>query len=193
MYVHKNGIMLVKIEEEDLFLLKELKDESWFGTHNVSIINMHDQKNWFNSLNPSKEIIFKAKKSDTLEDIGLYKISNIDWINRKYHSAHDVFKNHRCKGFGKQILEAGVDFGFEILNMNRIDTEVLENNIASLKIAYYVGFIQEGIKRKCIYKCNEYLDSICLGILKKDWEKLERVTNYNNLCNVSYILKKEKK
>ena len=82
---------------------------------------------------------------------------------------------HRGKGYGKTVLEAGVDFGFEILNMNRIDTEVLENNFASMKTALYVGYVKEGIKRKAIHKCGEYLDSIVLGILKEDWSILDRV------------------
>jgi RimJ/RimL family protein N-acetyltransferase len=74
--------------------------------------------------------------------------------------------------------------------MNRIDTEVLENNLASYKSALYVGFIQEGIKRKCIHKCGEYLDSNFLGILKDDWKKLDRVNKYGDICNTSYTPKK---
>lgn len=191
MYTHKNGITLRKIEEEDLKKLKDLKNESWFGTHSISILNMEDQKKWFNNLSNYKELILIASNNKN-EDVGLYKITNIDWVNRRYDSAHDVFKEYRGQGYGKIVLEAGVDFGFEILNMNRIDTEVLENNLASLKTALYVGYIEEGRKRKCVHKCNEYLDSIFLGILRSDWEKLERVLKYNNICNISYQPKNDK-
>lgn len=186
MYIHKNGIKLEKIEEHDLPLLQYLKNESWFGTHNISFVNSLDQKKWFESLNPLKSLILKAIDIKTNEVIGLYKIQNIDWFNRKYDSSHDVFENHRGKGYSKPILEAGVDFGFEVLNMNRIDTEVIENNIASLKSALWVGYIEEGKKRKCIHKCGEYLDSIVLGILKDEWVNLDRVKNYQGICNVSY-------
>jgi len=187
MYIHKNGITLKKIEESDLELLKELKNESWFGTHNITISNSSDQIKWFNSLNSNKNIIFKCLNPNN-DIIGLYKISNLDWINRKYDSAHDVFKHHRGKGYSKPVLEAGVDFGFEVLNMNRIDTEVLENNIASLKSALWVGFVEEGRKRKCIHKCGQYLDSIFLGILKNEWRVL-RQEKFGDVCNISYIPK----
>ena len=70
--------------------------------------------------------------------------------------------------------------------MNRIDTEVLENNLASLKSAIWVGYVEEGLKRKCIHKCGEYLNSIVLGILKEEWLELERVKSYKGICNVSY-------
>jgi RimJ/RimL family protein N-acetyltransferase len=191
MYKHKNGITLIKLEYDDLNLLKDLKNESWFGTHNISFVNNEDQINWFNSLNNNKTLILVALNNNN-EKVGLYKIQNIDWINRKYDSAHDVFQNYRGKGYSKPVLEAGIDFGFEVLNMNRIDTEVLENNIASLKSALYVGFIQEGIKRKCIHKCGSYLNSIMLGILLEEWKEIPRVKQFNNICNFSYIPKNDK-
>ena len=189
MYKHKNGITLKKLEKDDLAILKNLKNESWFGTHNISFANDDDQENWFKSLNANKNLFLIAYKTETNEKIGLYKIQNIDWVNRRYDSAHDVFENQRGKGYGKPVLEAGVDFGFEVLNMNRIDTEVLENNLASYKTAMYSGFIQEGINRKCIHKCGEYLDSNFLGILRDEWKELQRVKNYGGICNISYTPK----
>ena len=44
MYKHKNGITLIKITQQDLPLLLNLKNESWFGTHNISFVNEYDQK-----------------------------------------------------------------------------------------------------------------------------------------------------
>lgn len=190
MYIHKNGITLIKIDNEDLEVLKNLKNESWFGTHTTSFVNTHDQNKWFNSLDSNNQIILKATSSNYF--IGVYKISNINWINRSYDSAHDIIKEFRGRGFSKKVLEAGVDFGFEVLNMNRLNTEVIENNIASLKSALWVGFEKEGIKKEAVYKCNGYLDSIVLGIIRTNWIKLERVKNYNNLCNISYTPKNEK-
>ena len=191
MYIHKNGIRLVKISKEDLSLLRDLKNESWFGTHNISFVNLTDQEKWFETLNPQKTLILKAIKSNK-EIVGLYKIQNIDWVNRKYDSSHDIFEQHRGYGYSKPVLEAGVHFGFEVLNMNRIDTEVLENNLASLKSALWVGYIKEGLKRKCIHKCGEYLNSIVLGILKEEWLELGRIKNYKGICNVSYQPKNSK-
>jgi RimJ/RimL family protein N-acetyltransferase len=192
MYKHKNGIILKKIEFSDLEILKDLKNESWFGTHNIKFVNSIDQEVWFNSLDSNKNLILIAINSVTDEKIGLYKVQNIDWVNRKYDSGYDVFENYRGRGYSKLILEAGVDFGFEILNMNRIDTEVLENNLASMKSILWVGFVKEGIRRKSIYKCNEYLDSIFLGLLRNDWILLERLKKYSGICNLSYIPKNKK-
>lgn len=184
MYKHKNKIKLAKIGLADLCTLKDLKDESWFGTHNVAIVNYEDQEHWFKNLDNKKTLILSAMLNET--KIGYYKLLNIDWVNRKYDMSYDVIAAYRGKGYASLILEAGIDFSFEILNMHRIDTEVLENNIASHKSLIKSGFIQEGVKRKSIYRCVKYLDSFTLGILEEDWKILERVIGLNGCCNDSY-------
>jgi RimJ/RimL family protein N-acetyltransferase len=184
MYKHKNKIKLSKISFDDLAALKDLKDESWFGTHNVAIVNSEDQENWFKGLDSKKTLILSAMLNET--KIGYYKLLNIDWVNRRYDMSYDVIAGYRGKGYSSLILEAGIDFGFEILNMHRIDTEVLENNIASHRSLIKSGFIQEGVKRKAIYRCGDYLNSIILGILVEDWASSERVVANKGVCNDSY-------
>jgi len=186
LYKHKNKTIFKKADYSDAGLLKDLKDESWFGTHKTTIVNNINQMDWIEKVSNSTTDLYLLAYNQAASPIGIYKISNIDWINRSYDSAHDIFKQYRGNGYGKLVLEAGVDFGFEVLNMHRMDTEVLANNIASYKNAIYAGFSKEGFKRKAVYKCNEWLDSITMGILKEDWLKLPRVKNMNGCCNLSY-------
>lgn len=193
MYCHKNGTTLRKVEREDLGILKHLKNESWFGTHRTAIVNMDDQIDWYDKSSRSSDCLYliASRVIDVVAPsppvpVGIYKISNIDWISRRYDSAHDVFAGFRGFGFGRLVLEAGVDFGFEILNMNRLDTEVLENNSASTKNVLYAGYIKEGVKRKAIYKSGFWLDSVVYGILREEWINLVRVKSYGGVCNTSY-------
>lgn len=191
LYKHKNRISFRKVEYKDLILLKNLKDESWFGTHQTTIVNDLNQKEWFEKISRSYNHLYLLAYNFNFNDtdrppVGIYKISNIDWINRCYDSAYDIFLDMRKKGYGKSVMAAGVDFGFEVLNMHRVNTEVLENNIASYKNIVCAGFIKEGLKRKSVYKCNEWINSIAMGILKEDWQKLDRVMNMNGCCNLSY-------
>ena len=187
MYIHKNGLSLRKLERNDLTLLKELKNESWFGTHNISFVNDYDQQKWFENLNSNKQMVLVAIETSSNQSVGLFKIDDIDWINQKCSEGHDTFKSQRGKGFGKLILEAGIDFVFEVLNMHRVEAEVLENNIASQKCCSYIEYPQEGIKIGAIHKCGEWLDSILYGFLKVDWRCTDRVQNkYKGICNLSY-------
>ena len=73
MYTHKNGITLSKIEKSDLIILQELKNESWFGTHNINFVNELDQEKWFNNLDSNRTLILKATNSKK-EFVGIYKV-----------------------------------------------------------------------------------------------------------------------
>ncbi len=166
----KNGIILRKLEASDLILVKSLKDESWFGTHRVTIQNKYDIQNWFDSLSADVHapvnlmLIGVQENKYGLKSVGLFKITNIDWISRKADVAWDVFKDCRGKGLGKLLVVAGVSFCRNIFNLRRLDAEILKTNIASQKCAMCAGFKEEGCKKKAIYRNGEYLDSLIYGL-----------------------------
>lgn len=185
LYNHKNGMSLRKVEESDLAILKDLKDESWFGTHGIAILDMEAEKRWFDWLSKSTtNMVFSVHRCGVF--VGVYKAMNIDWINQTYDSAHDVLRDSRVKGLSKRVLECGVDFGMEVLNMRRLNTEVLSNNHASFRSAQFVGFVSEGLRREAVYRCGERIDSIVMGLLRSEWLNLERVKEYAGICNTSY-------
>ena len=192
------------MQRSDLETLRSLKNESWFGTHNTTLLSKEEQEEWYEGMigDPDNMVLMasvdqeitgdskkKTTRSVTPHVIGVYKISNIDWMNQRYDSAYDVLKESRGQGFGPKVLEAGVDFGFEILNMHRLETEVLENNVASQKCMDAVGCRREGVKRQCVHKCDQWLDSWFYGLLRNHWRKLERVKAMDGVCNVSYTPK----
>jgi RimJ/RimL family protein N-acetyltransferase len=189
MYRHKNGLTLSKIDTEDLEALKSLKDESWFGTHTVSIINHTDQKRWFDN---TKILVLKATMLGKSDMMGIFKIDNLNTVNRICDVGWDVMVSFRGRGLGKYLVEAGVDFCFEILNVNRLNAEILENNIASQKCALAASFVQEGNKRKSVYKCGEYLDSYMYGILGNEWLASKKERYGDSVCNNSYVPKDTK-
>ena len=61
MYHHKTGIWLRKIERTDLSDLKNLKNESWWGTHNTLLINDDDQIKWFENLSSKDLFLIETK------------------------------------------------------------------------------------------------------------------------------------
>ena len=182
MYNHKNGICFEKVTTDDLGFLLDLKKESWWGTHKFSLLNIEDQKAWFQSI-PDTSLFLIGKFNN--EKVGVAVYNNIDYISRSLDISGSVLK-----GFRGQIsylsFQAGVDFAFEMLNMNRLSAEVLETNIASLYIQKTIGFVVEGRKRRSVYKCGKYYDSIITGILREDWEIHTRVKSYSGICNLNF-------
>lgn len=192
MYLHKNDLHLRKVTRTDLKALLELKSESWFGTHKVSILNKEDQVKWFDKISDSSTdiiLIGEQHNGKTFKPVGTFKIAGIDWVNRTCNIGEDIYRDCRGKGLGYKIVEAGIDFCFEILNMNRLDAEVLATNIASQKVLFGGGFKKEGRRRKAVYKCNKHIDSLILGIIKDDWINLERIKKYGSSCNKTVMFK----
>lgn len=169
LYYH-NDISFNKLSREDLPLLLDLKQESWPNTHRVSILNMDDQDKWYESLCgqsvyfPSSLILI-AIASVSNKKVGVFKILNICWQNRRADVGWDVFKDYRNKGYGKKLVKAGVNFCFEILNLHRLRADILDGNEASQKCAEYAGFKCEGCEKEAVWKKDRYIDSYIYGII----------------------------
>jgi len=184
MYNHKNGIILRKIEEYDLNFLLDLKKESWWGTHSTLIINELDQKKWFDSI-PNNHLFMMAENLEK-EKLGVGIYTDIDWISRSLKISGSIEKKYRSK-YAEISFCAGLDFAFEILNMNRVEAEVLDYHIMAQKIEIQLlGFKVEGCKRKSVYKSGKYYDSYILGILREEWENCDRIKKYEHSCNTNF-------
>lgn len=170
-----NEYRLRKVSEDDLKQLLDLKNESWFDTHQVSILNREDQDRWFKSLDSHPHsprnlvLIFEYKDH---QNIGVFKFSNIDWVNRTADVAWDIFSAFRRQGHGKSLVKAGCAFGFQILNLRRLNAEILETNIPSMKCAQEAGFIREGTKREAVHKMGKYIDSHMFGLLVSQFDHM---------------------
>jgi ribosomal-protein-alanine N-acetyltransferase len=187
-YSHKNHILLRKVENSDLSSLLEYKRESWQGTHKISLLNSLDQQNWFQRVTSSlTTLVLIAENAEPVsvellrtnpllndDRVGLYILDAIDWPNGSYEMSYGVFGPRRGKGFGTRIVQAGVDFGFEIMNFRRVGCECLVSNPPSINCIERAGFVREGIKRKAVHRCGEEIDSIVYGLLRSEWVNKNR-------------------
>ena len=98
-----------------------------------------------------------------------------------------IFKDYRKVKFTTAAFSAGFDFAFEMLNMRRVQAEVLASNSgAQLLEIDHLGFKVEGVRRQAVYKCGQYYDSVMLGMLREEWENCDRVKAYEGCCNLDF-------
>jgi len=181
MYHHKNCMKLRKVNRSDLPKLFELKCESWWGTHTTPIINMDDQVRWYESI-PENMLCMIIEQGQN--SAAVYLITDISHLNRSAKISGSVFKSHRRSDIIKDCCAAGVDFAFEILNLHRLEAEVLECNHAAQQYEVdYLEFKIEGRRRQAVYKCGRYYDSLIIGLLREEWERQDRVKSYGGSCN----------
>lgn len=81
-----------------------------------------------------------------------------------YQLLHDSEKG---KGLMSEALGAIIDYGFNTMNLNRIEAFVGPDNTPSLKLMEKFGFKKEGVLKSHYFKNNKMENSVVFGLLKK--------------------------
>ena len=99
--------------------------------------------------------------SKTNEPIGFIDLFDFDAHNKHAGVSIVLTEPHRGKGYGKDALSLLMDYSFKDLGLYQLYSNVLEDNIASIRLFESVGFEKVGLKKKWrFYKGrykNEYL------------------------------------
>lgn len=184
MYTHKDGVELRKLHKGDLHSLLKLKEESWWGTHSTLIVNIEDQLKWYESISHNQLYMIAMSNA---QPVGIACFTEIDWFGRTLNISGSIYKEHRKMDLVKAAFSCGLDFAFEVLNMQRVGAEVLETHTAAQHLEIgHLGFTVEGRRRRAVYKCGRYYDSIMMGMLREEWEAHERVKKYEGCCNANF-------
>lgn len=111
--------------------------------------------------------IIAEKSTDLcLGHVGLY---NIDHRVRKAEFAILIGdKTQWGKGLGTQVSKSVINYGFEQLNLHRIELDVVSNNPRAVQLYEKLGFRHEGIRRDAQFRDGLYVDVINMGLLEHE-------------------------
>lgn len=79
-------------------------------------------------------------------------------------------ESRKQQGFMKEALLAVIQYGFEEMQINRIEAFIGPGNIASIKLVQAMGFKKEGLLREHYCKDGDIQDSLVFGLLRKEFE-----------------------
>lgn len=171
-------IYLRKISQSDV----NDKYVSWL---NDPQINKYLETRWNEQTMQSVSDFVKSKleKDDeplfaicTIEEdihIGNIKLGPIN----PYHKNADVSlfigeKKYWGKGFAKEAIKLITDYGFKILNLNKLKAGAYAENLGSINAFKKCGYIQEGLLRKQAICNGGLMDIVLVGITSEDyWNK----------------------
>lgn len=74
------------------------------------------------------------------------------------------------KGYGRDAINVLLDWAFRIQNYRRIWLETMATNERAVRAYRACGFIEEGRLREHEYWNGQYVDVLCMGILRSEWE-----------------------
>lgn len=115
--------------------------------------------------------VIEAIDGDTGKPIGSTDLGN---ISARDHSAGFGIaigdKDYWSKGYGTEAARLLIKYGFEQLNLHRINSSALAFNERSLKLHLKLGFKEEGRQRDGIFKNGKFHDLVGFGLLRAEWK-----------------------
>ena len=93
------------------------------------------------------------------------------WVQQENRSAEVGYSLSRAywnRGIMTEALQAVLQFGFDTLNLNRIEAQHESDNPASGRVMEKAGMIHEGRLRQRVYNKGRYADVELYAILRQD-------------------------
>jgi len=96
-----------------------------------------------------------------------------DWVKttRRAEIGYDLDPAYWGQGIMTETLRAVLKYGFERMDLNRIQATIDSENTRSMKLAQRLGFKKEGVLRQRSYFNGQFRDDVCFSLLKKEWIK----------------------
>lgn len=75
------------------------------------------------------------------------------------------------KGLGTELMTWALSYVFNNLGMHRIELGTSAENARALHLYEKLGFVREGLRRKCALRDGEWKDSVDLALLEEEWRE----------------------
>lgn len=140
------------------FPVTEVSEDKWYD----SVLN--DQTR--------TRAIFAIEDLQDNSIVGHLHLNNIDWIART--SSFGIVigdKDKQGQGIGTEATRILLRYGFDYLNLRKINLEVTEYNERAQKTYEKIGFKIEGILKDQVYLNNQYYDIILMSLFNIDFKK----------------------
>ncbi len=173
--IYYNNYRARLIDEEDLDFITDLRLSGHVQENvgNVIFTNKILQKEWLAKISKSssdKFMIFEIDEGDHYQKLGMIRLSAIDFVNRSVCVGGDISEEYVGLGHGQNMYNLIFKLGFDVWGMNRLWLSVLENNHRAIKLYKKMGFVDEGMQRKAIYKNGQYLNYLNMSILLNEYK-----------------------
>ena len=171
-----NQVNLRAIEKHDadflLGLVNSAELEHWVVGSSVPLSSLQQGK-WIENLSNSYANIRLMVENKEGIAVGFANIVDIDFVNRSAVHGVKFAKEFRGCGYAKDTVLAIMEYAFNHLNLNRLESTILDYNDASIGLyTKACGWNIEGVKKSAVFKNGKYNDLVMIGITKEEYSKL---------------------
>ncbi|MFD1356950.1 GNAT family N-acetyltransferase [Fictibacillus halophilus] len=134
-----------------------------------SIEDAHDEIAWYESIVKNGTGI---RWGITLKEDGRV-IGSCGFLNRvpkhfRSEAGFELSKEYWGKGIASEALEAVVRYGFQHLELERVEALIEPANLPSQRLVEKAGFQREGLLRHYEFTCGKFDDLYIYSLLKED-------------------------
>ena len=86
--------------------------------------------------------------------------------NYKVEIGYELTLEYWQKGIMTEVLKEIIKYGFNKLNINRIEALIIPENIGSRKLVEKIGFKEEGLLKEYRFEKNKFVDCCIYSMLK---------------------------
>ena len=170
-------LILRQVDDEDVEQLYEMLsdievakfDYFYPVTSKVEVMKFIERYN--KELEENEEITWGIILKETNNLIGTCCLGDFDEGARRAEVGYDITQREWGKGYATEALEAVINFGFSIMNLNRIEATITLGNNASVRVLTKLNFTQEGIVRERDLIKGKLEDGVIMSILSRDYIK----------------------
>ena len=169
------NIAIRAIEIEDLEIIKSWRNDEQLRKYfrEYREFSMTQKKDWyFNMLkSPNFEMFVIIDLNDD-QVIGVTGITYIDWPNRHADVHFYIGKNSEWidKTYAPKAIKLILNYGFNILNLNKLWAEIYEIDTKKLSFFRSIGFEIDATFREHYFYNGKYYNSHILSLLRADYE-----------------------
>lgn len=109
--------------------------------------------------------------------IGVCNLFNLSASSRRAEVGYCLAKTAWRQGYITESLTALLDYGFQVLDLNRVEADIDPRNVASAKSVEAQGFVQEGYLPERWILNGEFSDSLMYGLLRSRWKPATSVAS----------------
>jgi RimJ/RimL family protein N-acetyltransferase len=80
-------------------------------------------------------------------------------------------KEYWGRGYGTDAMSVLLRFGFDELNLHRVELQVYDFNPRGIRAYEKLGFVHEGRRREVVWREGAYHDMLLMSILEDEWRK----------------------
>jgi ribosomal-protein-alanine N-acetyltransferase len=102
--------------------------------------------------------------------IGTVTLYALDAQCRRADVGYALFVSEWGRGYANEAVTALLDWGFEHLDLNRVEADVDPRNSHSARALERLGFVREGHLRERWIVGGEICDTDFYGLLRRDWQ-----------------------